>query len=159
MSKYKLVILAITLLLAGFLGGYFVSDNKAKREARSEKISEVIEEVQNSEKVAKSFEKPALVYFFAKDCSSCQKFKPNWQYLKRKYKNKFHFIEIDVDNSENARYSIEFMVTTIPQVFLEDAPFRNRVFLNPIMYHYMPRFQDDLDRYLEMRELLKKGAS
>ncbi|MCM1010749.1 MAG: thioredoxin domain-containing protein [Fusobacterium sp.] len=152
MSKYKLIILAVVTLLAGFLAGFLLG-------GKSEVVKAEKQVVTTSTGEVKEIGKPALIYFFAKDCSSCQKFKPNWLVLKRKYKDKFNFIEIDVDNQMNAPLCIEFMINVIPQVYLEDAPFRNRVFINPIMYHYMPRFQDELNRYLQMREILKKGVS
>ncbi len=152
MSKYKLIILAVVTLLAGFLGGFLMGGKSEIAKNEKQVITTSTGEV-------KEIGKPALIYFFAKDCSSCQKFKPNWQYLKRKYKNNFKFIEIDVDDRMNAPLCIEFMINVIPQVYLEDAPFRNRVFVNPIMYHYMPRFEDELNRYLQMREILKKGIS
>lgn len=160
MIKYKLSILAVTLLLVGFLGGFFAGCMTVRSEQRAEKIAQVVKEQQKPEEKpeVKDFGKPALVYFYAPKCTSCQKFRPNWNHLKKVYKDKFHFVEIDVDNPENVTYNYEFMITTIPQVYLEDAPFKNRVFLNPVMYHYMPRFKDDLDRYLQMRELLKKGS-
>lgn len=152
MSKYKLIILAVVTLLAGFLAGFLLG-------GKSEVVKTEKQVVTTSTGEVKEIGKPALLYFFAKECSSCQKFKPNWQYLKRKYKDKFNFIEIDVDNAMNAPLCIEFMINVIPQVYLEDAPFRNRVFINPIMYHYMPRFEDELTRYLQMREILKKGVN
>ncbi len=154
MSKYKLIILTVIALLAGFLGGYLLADKKHIGEAKAAKISQVVEEAAGT----KDFGKPALVYFYAKECSSCQKFKPSWNVLKRKYKNKFNFVEVDVDNAVNAPLCYEFMVNVIPAVHIEDAPFRNRAFINPMEYHFLPRMEDDLNRYLEMREILKKGA-
>lgn len=159
MNKYKIIILTIITLLVGFLAGYLISDKRNDSVAKAERVSKAVEEAVNKEEQVKEIGKPALIYFFAKDCSSCQKFKPNWQVLKRKYSNKFNFVEIDVDNRMNAPLCIEFMVNVIPQVYIEDAPFRNRVFINPIMYNYMPRFLDELNRYLEMREILKKGVA
>lgn len=159
MNRYKIIILSFVLLLFGFLVGYLVSDNVHSAKARSERIANAVEEAVDVNKEVKDFGKPALIYFFAKDCSSCKKFKPNWLYLKRKYKDKFNFVEIDVDNQMNAPLFMEFMVNVIPYVYIEDAPFRNRVFVNPLMYQFMPRFEDELNRYLEMREILKKGAA
>lgn len=155
MSKYKFIILTIIALLAGFLGGYILSDRKQVSETKVAKISQAVEEAAG----VKDFGKPALVYFYAKECSSCQKFKPGWVALKKKYKNKFNFVEVDVDKAENAPLCYEFMVNVIPAVHIEDAPFRNRAFINPVEYHFMPRMEDDLNRYLEMREILKKGAA
>lgn len=158
MSKYKLIILAIISLLAGFLGGYLQADKKNIGEAKAAKISQTVEAAVGENKEVKDFGKPALVYFYADECSSCQKFKPSWRTLKRKYKNKFNFVEIDVDKAENSPLCYEFMVNVIPAVHIEDAPFRNRAFINPMEYHFLPRMEDCLNRYLEMREILKKGA-
>lgn len=158
MTKYKLIILTIVALLGGFLGGYFLGDRKNAGDEKAAKISQAVEEAVSEKKEVKDFGKPALVYFYGNECSSCQKFKPSWNALKKKYKNKFNFVEIDVDNSVNAPLCYEFMVNVIPAVHIEDAPFRNRAYINPMEYHFLPRMEDDLNRYLEMREILKKGA-
>ncbi len=153
MSKYKLIILAVVALLTGFLGGFLLGGRPQETVAPEAQI------IVKKEGEVKEIAKPALIYFFAKDCSSCQKFKKNWLYLQKKYKNEFNFVEIDVDNQINAPLFMEFMVNVIPYVYIEDAPFRNRVFINPLMYQILPRLEDELDRYLEMREILKKGVS
>lgn len=159
MIKYKLVILTVIGLLAGFLGGYFLADKNAAMAAKADRVSKAVEEAVNETKEGKDFGKPALVYFYGKECSSCKKFKPTWLALKKKYKNSFNFIEIDVDKAENAPLCYEFMVNVIPAVHIEDAPFRNRAYINPMEYHFVPRLEDTLKRYLEMREILKKGAA
>lgn len=158
MSKYKLIILAVVALLTGFLLGYILGNGKADSTAKAERISQAVEKAVSQDKEVKDFGKPALIYFYANECSSCQKFKPTWLTLKRKYKNKFNFVEVDVDDAVNAPLCIEFMVNIIPAVHIEDAPFRNRAFINPMEYHFLPRMEDGLTRYLEMREILKKGA-
>ena len=155
MARYKLIILTITTLIVGFLGGFLIG-SKYGFEPEPQGITPAPKIAKADEK---EFGKPALVYFFAKDCSSCNKFKPNWLYLKKKYSDKFNFIEIDVDKQVNAPLCMEFMVNIIPAVHIEDARFRNRSFINPMEYHFMPRFQDELNRYLQMREVLKKGVT
>ncbi len=163
MSKYKFIIIAVVVLLLGFLAGFLVADKKAKSAEKAAKISQAVDEALGQKsaekKEVKEIGKPGLIYFYAQECSSCQKFKPNWNYLKKKYKNSFNFIEVDVDNAQNAPLFMEFMVNVIPYVYIEDVPFRNRVFINPLMYQYLPRFELELNRYLEMREILKKGVS
>jgi len=139
------------MLLVGFLGGFALAGKSIKAVEKFEEKPQVSESV-------KEFGKPALIYFFAQECSSCKKFKPVWVAIKRKYRDKFNFIEIDVDVPKNAPLCYEFMVNIIPVVHIEDAPFRNRAMINPMEYTFLPRFEDTLNRYLEMREVLKKGA-
>ena len=155
MYKYKLTIFSIVMLLVGFLCGFAIA---AKNLSAVREVEEV--QVLNGEEKSevKDFGKPALIYFFGMQCSSCQKFKPIWVALKKKYKDKFNFIEINVDVPKNAPLCYEFMVNIIPVVHIEDVKFRNRAMLNPAEYAFVPRLYDDLDRYLEMREILKKGA-
>ena len=150
MSK-KFIIISLLAVLLTFLCG-FGSCCLLKREAIAKETEIVKGEIN------KDFGKPALVYFFAKNCSSCQKFNSSWTMLKKKYKKDFNFIEIDVDLPMNAPICYEFMVNVIPAVHIEDAPFRNRAYINPLEYHLIPRMEDTLRRYLEMREILKRGA-
>lgn len=154
MVKYKFIILTVVALLLGFLVGFLCGGKFAPKQLDDVAASAATK----TEQGEKDFGRPALVYFYAQQCSSCQKFKPTWNILKRKYKNKFNFVEIDVDNPINAPLCMEFMVNIIPAVHIEDAPFRNRAFVNPMEYHFLPRFEDNLNRYLEMREILKKGV-
>ncbi len=156
MSKYKLIILAVVALLVGFLGGYAF---KKAPEAEVPAVANVTVVANQEQGAPKDFGKPALVYFYADACSSCNKFKPTWKAIKQKYKNTFNFVEIDVDKAESAPLCMEFMVNVIPALHIEDAPFRNRAYINPMEYHFPPRLEDDLNRYLEMREILKKGAA
>ena len=162
--KYKFSILAIVLLLSGFLAGCFagkISDNKSNMTVETGVVAVADKskvDVKESDKV-QDFGKPALIYFYSPDCSSCSKFKSNWLYLKKHFGKKFEFLEVNVDDSRLAPLSFEFMVTTIPTVFLEDAKFRHRAYINPVEYHFLPRFEDELNRYLELREVMKRGYS
>lgn len=151
MKNLKIVIISIIALFITFIGG-FGSGCLLKKDVVAKEVVDV--EIKGKQ----DFGKPALIYFFAKNCSSCKKFNPTWAMLKKKYKKDFNFIELDVDLPANAPYCYEFMVNIIPAVHIEDAPFRNRAFINPMEYHFLPRFEDTLNRYLEMREILKKGA-
>ena len=155
MNKNRcIIIISICVVLSvilGFLLGCFVAGEK--RNSQPE-----IPQVKTSTGEIKTFKQPAIVYFYGKDCSSCHKFNPNWNIIKKKYGNKFAIIEIDVDKPENAVYGYEFMVNIIPTVYIEDVEFRNRAYINPAEYHFLPRFQDTLDRYLAMRKILMKGA-
>ena len=153
MIKYKLIILAIIALLIGFLAGYTL---KKTPEVEVPTVANVTVVANSGANEAKDYGKPALVYFYADACSSCNKFKPTWKLVKQKYKDKFNFVEIDVDKAESAPLCMEFMVNVIPSLHIEDAPFRNRAYINPMEYHFPPRLMDDLNRYLEMREILKK---
>lgn len=159
MFKYKFIILSITTLLVGFLGGFFVAQTMQeanyKTPTQKKETPELI--AQNTD--VNEIKAPALLFFYGKNCSACHKFKPSWNVVKKKYKDKFQFLEIDVDEPQNAPLCYEFMINVIPSVFIEDAPFRNRSFMNPAEYHYMPRFEDELNRYIEMREILKRGIS
>lgn len=155
MDKNRCIIIicacAILSVIVGFLLGFFVAGGQQDEQ------KEIPQVVTPSGEV-KTFRQPAIVYFYGKDCSACQKFKPNWNIIKKKYGNKYTVLEIDVDKPENAVYGYEFMINVIPTVYIEDAEFRNRAYINPAEYHFLPRFQDTLDRYLDMRKILIKGA-
>lgn len=147
----KICVCAVLSAIVGFWLGFFVSG------VQNDEQKEIPQIVTQSGEV-KTFRQPAIVYFYGKDCSSCQKFKPNWNIIKRKYGKSFTILEFDVDKPENARFAYEFMVNVIPTVYIEDAEFRNRAYINPAEYQFLPRFQDTLDRYLNMRKILIKGA-
>ena len=154
MNKNKSILIICICAIVGVLIGFALGVVSGLGQSNDVEIPQVVTPAGE----VKTFRQPAIVYFYGENCSSCQKFKPNWNIIKRNYGKKFAILEIDVDKPENARFGYEFMVNVIPAVFIEDAEFRNRAYVNPAEYHFLPRFRDTLDRYLEMRKFLMKGA-
>ena len=160
MNKYKIIIISLLIFLFGMTAGYCVetfltANNLQPKITETTEIPSVEQVKTNSSK--KEIQKPAVLLFHSNYCSSCDKIKPVWKALEKQYKKDFNFYEIDVDQQQNARLCIEFLITTIPSIYIEDVPFRNRAYINPVMYNYLPRFSDELSRYLEMRKILKNG--
>ena len=159
-KKYKITIISILIFLFGMTAGYCVETFLTAKNTQI--IDNTSTEVASVEPVKvtsdkKEVQKPSVLLFHSKHCSSCDKIRPIWKALEKEYKKEFNFYEIDVDQQQNARLCIEFLITTIPSIYIEDVPFRNRAYINPVMYSYLPRFSDELSRYLEMRKILKKG--
>lgn len=163
MSRYKVIIISLLIFLFGMTAGYCVetfltSKSAQNTTARNNDISPIVNAAVAKEKPEKKeIQKPSVLLFHSKHCSSCDKIRPVWKALEKQYKKEFNFYEIDVDQQQNARLCMEFLITTIPSIYIEDVPFRNRAYINPVMYGYLPRFSDELSRYLEMRKILKNG--
>ncbi|MBO7672759.1 hypothetical protein J6S88_05045 [bacterium] len=142
-------------LTAGCVVENLLSSNNLLNVAVAKDIK--LTEPVKAETKQKEVQKPSVLLFHSKNCSSCTKIRPVWLALQKDFKKEFNFYEIDVDNQKNAPLCIEFLITTIPSIYIEDVPFRNRAYINPAMYGYLPRFEEELSRYLDMRKILKKG--
>ena len=172
MKKYRIIIISLLIFLFGLTAGYFIQGISSGKNLESAAIAKEVVvgasdtaaaktvKAQEAETpVVKEVQKPSMLLFHSRNCSSCDKVKPVWKALQKEYKNDFNFYEIDVDDHNNARLCIEFMITTIPSIYIEDVPFRFRDYINPVMYNYLPRFEDELTRYLDMRKILKRGMN
>ena len=172
MKKYKIIIISLIIFLFGITAGYFIEEfTSAKKNENMAITTEmrtsvpgmaVAKEVPgkaSDDNAVKEVQKPSVLLFQSRSCSSCDKIKPIWKALQKEYKKDFNFYEVDVDDQKNAPLCIEFLITTIPSIFIEDVPFRFRDYINPVIYNYLPRFEDELNRYLDMREILKRGMN
>ena len=162
MNKYRIIIISLLVFLFGLTAGVcieeFVSGKNIDNISNSAQAKETNVNTGNAVKSnTDEIQLPSVLLFHSKNCSSCEKIRPVWKALQKEYKKDFRFIEIDVDIAQNAPLCMEFLITTIPSIYIEDVPFRNRAYINPVMYGYLPRFSDELSRYLDLRKILKKG--
>lgn len=159
MKRCKTIIIISIVFVFGLTAGCVVENLLSSKNISNAAIAKDITPAksQKSEVKPQEVQKPSVLLFHSKNCSSCTKIRPVWYGLQKSFKNDFNFYEIDVDQQRNAPLCIEFLITTIPSIYIEDVPFRNRAYINPAMYGYLPRFEEELSRYLDMRKILKKG--
>ena len=159
MKHYKLLIVSSLIFTFGLIIGCCVENFLASQNISNAAIAKDIKtkEPAKAEIKPKEIQKPSVLLFHSRNCSTCNKIRPVWYALQKEFKKEYNFYEIDVDAQRNAPLCVEFLITTIPSIFIEDVPFRNRAFVNPAMYGYLPRFEDELSRYLDVRKIMKKG--
>jgi thiol-disulfide isomerase/thioredoxin len=63
--------------------------------------------------------KPTVYLFKAEWCGHCQTFKPTWDGLQEKYRNKYHFITYDSD--KNSREIKEWNVGGFPTIYFKNG--------------------------------------
>lgn len=63
--------------------------------------------------------KPTVYLFKAEWCGHCQQFKPTWDGLQEKYRNKYHFVTYDSD--KNPKEIKEWKVEGFPTIYFKNG--------------------------------------
>lgn len=160
MKHYKVLIITSLVFAFGLIAGCFIENFVSSKSVSNAAIAKdiTLSASVKAKVESKEVQKPSVILFHSQKCSSCTKIRPVWLTLRKEYKKDFNFYEIDVDEQRNIPICLEFLVTTIPTIYIEDVPFRNRAYINPAMYGYLPRFEEELSRYLDVRKILKNGV-
>lgn len=99
-------------------------------------------------------EKPVLALFYADWCTYCMKFMPKYNILNTIYKNKFNFVMINIDDTENKKLVNENYISAFPTVYILDKKYDNKVLLPNAIYQDLGKFRAELDRYVRIRAIL-----
>lgn len=94
-------------------------------------------------------EKPAFVFFYAKWCSHCVNFMPTYNELEKSYADKYNFIKVNVDNSENKDLVQDFYVAGIPTIYVIDTKNKKRYLLDNSKFFSINDLKEELDKYIE----------
>ncbi len=103
-------------------------------------------------------DKPMVALLYVDWCGYCLKFMPKFQALSFMYLTKYNFVMLNVEDPVNKELVDDVALTGFPTVYIIDPQFDNRVLLNNALYQNTPKMKTELDRYLRVRELMKKGA-
>lgn len=107
-------------------------------------------------KDAMKAKKPFVVLFYSQWCRSCAYFAPRFEMLSEIYKDKYNFVTINADLPENIKTDKEFSLSGVPSMYIVDPAIDNRIFINNAMYFDLGKVRTELDRYLRIREMIKK---
>ena len=106
---------------------------------------------------AKNSEKPMVALFYVDWCSYCLKFMPKFSILNKIYKDKFNFVMVNVEGSnENLKLANEMPIAGFPTVYILDPKYDNKVLISNGIYQDLSKFRTELNRYLRIRALLDK---
>ena len=77
--KNKSILIICICAIVGVLIGFALGVVSGLGQSNDVQIPQVVTPAGE----VKTFRQPAIVYFYGENCSSCQKFKPNWNIIKR----------------------------------------------------------------------------
>ena len=151
MRKKIFITLGIILALAGVsAAGIAVTSMNAPKHPSEYHIGITYEEALKSEK-------PMLAVFYVDWCGYCLRFMPKFATLSRVYKDKFNFVMINVEETEQTKKMAEEVgIGGFPTVYILDPKYDNRVLMPNAFYQNLAKFRGELDRYLRIRSLLDK---
>ena len=99
-------------------------------------------------------DKPVIALFYADWCGYCLRFMPRLKTIEDLYKSKYNFVMLDVEDTKNIDLIEDVALTGYPTVYVIDPKYNNRFLLNNAIYMDLPKFREELDRYLKVRKLL-----
>lgn len=102
-------------------------------------------------------DKPMVALFYVDWCGYCLRFMPKFKVLSMMYLTKYNFVMINVEDPINKQLVEDVALTGFPTVYILDPKYDNRVLLNNAIYHNMPKMKAELNRFLRIRDLLKKA--
>ncbi len=96
---------------------------------------------------------PTVVFFHTKMCSACISFRPHFNQLKKDYKGKYNFAELDIQDSANYPISITHG-SSVPNLYIFDPSIGNKIHISLADVGSYNGLKFELDRYLRMRSFL-----
>ena len=151
MKKKLLITLGILFaLLTASVAGIAVTNMNAPKHPSDYKIGIPYSDALQSNK-------PMLAVFYVDWCGYCLRFMPKFATLSRVYKDKFNFVMINVEETEQTKKMAEDVgIGGFPTVYILDPKYDNRVLMPNAFYQNLAKFRGELDRYLRIRSLLDK---
>lgn len=98
-------------------------------------------------------EKPMVLLFYADWCHFCINFMPTYEALYKKYKNKYNFVKINVEDPKYAKEVEKYEIVGFPTVFLVNTQKDTHVQLDNAIFGDMNIMQNHLN---EFHKKLKK---
>lgn len=151
MNKQKKVILVFLIILVTFslaLVGYY---RKTKENKTPSTYS-----VGKKYNQAITGTKPVVVLFYVDWCTYCKKFIPKFEQLSKKYKDKYDFSMVDLEEIENKSKVNEYDISSFPTVYIIDPAIDNQIYINQQLTGDINKLKKELDRYLRVRAMIKQ---
>lgn len=102
--------------------------------------------------------KPKIVLFYADWCGYCRRFMPVFGEFAKRYKDKYSFVIVNVDNPENTQMVNEFHIMGFPSLFMVDNEIGLKFPLNMASSADEGIFTEELDNYLKVKQRMMKTA-
>lgn len=99
-------------------------------------------------------DKPMIALFYVDWCGYCLKFMPRFRLLHTIYKDKFNFVMLNAEETENKKLVDDVTIAGFPTVYILDPKYENRVCLTNGIYMDLGKFRAELDRFLRIRTML-----
>ncbi len=96
---------------------------------------------------------PTVVFFHAKMCSACIQFRPHFNQLKKDFKGKYNFAELDVQDPVNYPLSATHS-SSVPNLYIFDPSIGNKIHIALADAGSYNGLKFELDRYLRIRSFL-----
>ena len=103
-------------------------------------------------------DKPMLALLYVDWCGYCLRFMPKFKVLSMLYGTKYNFVMLNAEDPMNKELVEDVALTGFPTVYILDPKYDNRVLINNAIYHNLPKFKAELNRYLRIRGLLDKAS-
>lgn len=98
-----------------------------------------------------NLKEPSVLYFYSDDCKYCVEFMPKFNEISEQYKNKYHFVKLDVYDSKNEKLCNKLRIQSIPAIFIYEPQGKVVHPVHPYYLHTENGLKDVLDTYLKER--------
>lgn len=98
-------------------------------------------------KKALESEKPMLLLFYADWCHFCIDFMPKYETLYKKYKNKYNFVKINVEDPQHIAEVEKYEITGFPTVFLVNTQKDTHIQLDNSTFGEIKNLEKDLEDF------------
>lgn len=96
--------------------------------------------------------KPSVILFYANWCTYCRKFMPKFNSLAKMYAEKYNFVKINIESSDNNKaLSKQYGIRSLPTVYIVEKKYRVKKQVSPYAYDSVENMKSELDRYLKKR--------
>ena len=104
-------------------------------------------------------DKPIVAVFYVDWCTYCQKFMPRLDKARNINKNMYNVVLFNVEDPKNEKLAKEYRISAYPTVYIMDPVYDNRVHIDNAYLDSVSSLNQEMQRYLKFRNLIKKGDS
>lgn len=156
MKRNKLIISVVACIIALLLTGCFINKVMSVPPKNNARPSDYDAGV-TYEQAAK-LDKPVIAVFYVDWCKYCMHFMPILDHIRRDYKDSYSVILLNAEDEKNEKLAKDYMISGFPTVYIMDPKYDNRIHIDGGNYSEPKKFRKELDRYLRIRDLIKKGS-
>lgn len=92
--------------------------------------------------------KPVVALFYVDWCGYCKRFAPKYNEIAKKYRGKFNFTMINVEDKKNADLVKEYDIKAFPTVYIINPRTKERTFIDSSKLGEISDTEKELDNYL-----------
>ena len=145
-----MIIALVVVLLAGVSAASFALLPKANMKPSDYDLGMTYEQ-------ASKEDKPIVGVFYVDWCTYCQKFMPRLDKARNINKNMYNVVLFNVEDPKNEKLAREYRIAAYPTVYIMDPIYDNRVHIDNAYLDSVSSLNQEMQRYLKFRNLIKKG--